>query len=54
MYGVIDIARYIIRYCKEKGYYISNLKLQKILYFGVTGKREKFSTPAPPRFGRVR
>lgn len=43
MYGVIDIARYIIRYCKEKGYYISNLKLQKILYFGVTGKREKFS-----------
>lgn len=33
MYGVIDIARYIIRYCKEKGYYISNLKLQKILYF---------------------
>lgn len=33
MYNVLDVARYIIWYCKKKGYSISNLKLQKILYF---------------------
>lgn len=33
MYSVLDIAKYIIYYCKQQGYYISNLKLQKILYF---------------------
>ncbi len=33
MYPVIDVARYIIWYCQEKSYAISNLKLQKILYF---------------------
>lgn len=33
MYSAIDIAKYIIWYCKRKGYFISNLKLQKILYF---------------------
>ena len=33
MYSAIDIARYIIWYCKSHGYTISNLKLQKILYF---------------------
>ena len=33
MYSVLDVARYIIWYCKKKGYSISNLKLQKILYF---------------------
>lgn len=33
MYSVVDISRYIIHYCKQQGYYISNLKLQKILYF---------------------
>lgn len=33
MYSVLDVARYIIWYCKEQGYTISNLKLQKILYF---------------------
>lgn len=32
-YKVMDVARYIINYCNEKGYGISNLKLQKILYF---------------------
>lgn len=32
-YKVMDIARYIINYCNEKGYGISNLKLQKMLYF---------------------
>lgn len=33
MYRAIDIARYIILFCKENGYSISNLKLQKLLYF---------------------
>lgn len=33
MYSAIDIAIYIIWYCKNHGYTISNLKLQKILYF---------------------
>lgn len=33
MYSVIDVAKYIILYCKRKGYSISNLKLQKLLYF---------------------
>lgn len=32
-YSVMDIARYVIAYCNEKSYAISNLKLQKILYF---------------------
>ena len=33
MYQVIDVAKYIILYCKRNGYAISNLKLQKLLYF---------------------
>ena len=33
MYSVLDIAKYIIHYCKKHGYFISNLKLQKILYY---------------------
>lgn len=33
MYDVLEVARYIIWYCKRKKYSISNLKLQKILYF---------------------
>lgn len=33
MYDVLDVSRYIITYCNEKGYPISNLKLQKLLYF---------------------
>ena len=33
MYSAIDVAKYIIWYCKRQGYRISNLKLQKILYF---------------------
>lgn len=33
MYSAIDVAKYIILFCKEKGYSISNLKLQKLLYF---------------------
>ena len=32
-YDVLDIARYIINECNEKGIIISNLKLQKLLYF---------------------
>lgn len=33
MYDVLDVSRYVINYSNEKGYGISNLKLQKILYF---------------------
>ena len=33
MYPALDVARYIINYSNEKGYGISNLKLQKLLYF---------------------
>lgn len=33
MYNVIDVCRYIIKYSNDKNYGISNLKLQKILYF---------------------
>lgn len=32
-YNVLDIARYVINYCNNKNEHISNLKLQKILYF---------------------
>ena len=31
MYSAIDVARYIIWYCKKQGYSISNLKLQKYI-----------------------
>lgn len=33
IYNVLDVARYIINYSHNHGYVISNLKLQKILYF---------------------
>ena len=33
MRSAIEIARYIIWYCGENGFSVSNLKLQKILYF---------------------
>lgn len=33
MYDVLDICRYVIEYSNDKDYGISNLKLQKILYF---------------------
>ena len=33
MYNVLDITEYIIKYCNEKNRTISNLKLQKLLYF---------------------
>ena len=32
-YNVLDVSRYVINYSNEKDYGISNLKLQKILYF---------------------
>lgn len=32
-YKVIDVCRHIINYSNEKGYGVSNLKLQKLLYF---------------------
>lgn len=33
MYSVLDVCRFIINYSNECGYSISNLKLQKLLYF---------------------
>lgn len=33
MYNVLDVCRYVINYSNEQEYGISNLKLQKILYF---------------------
>lgn len=33
MNHVLDVARYIINYSNERNYGISNLKLQKLLYF---------------------
>lgn len=33
MYHVQDIAIYMVNYCNEKGLEITNLKLQKLLYF---------------------
>ena len=33
MYDINLITRYIIAYCNGNGYFISNLKLQKLLYF---------------------
>lgn len=32
-YPVLDVCKYIINYCNEKDYSVSNLKLQKLLYF---------------------
>lgn len=33
VYDVLDIARYVIKYSNDRDYGVSNLKLQKILYF---------------------
>lgn len=33
MYEVCDVCKHIIDYSNSNGYYISNIKLQKILYF---------------------
>lgn len=33
MYKALDVARYVILYCNRIGSSISNLKLQKVLYF---------------------
>lgn len=33
MYNVLDVCRHVINYSNDKDYGISNLKLQKILYF---------------------
>lgn len=42
-YCVDDVARFIINYCNDQKYIISNLKLQKILYF----VQAKFLTEMP-------
>lgn len=33
MYNAVDVAKYVICYCKQHRHFVSNLKLQKILYF---------------------
>lgn len=33
MYAAVDIANYVVNYVKDHGEHISNLKLQKILYY---------------------
>lgn len=33
MYSVLDVCKYVIYYSNKKNYAISNLRLQKILYF---------------------
>ena len=33
MYDVLEVCRHIIKYCNLHGYGVSNLKLQKLLYF---------------------
>ncbi len=33
MYTALKVASYVIWYCQQRSYIISNLKLQKILYF---------------------
>lgn len=33
MYNALDVAHYIIKRCNDTGQLVSNLKLQKILYF---------------------
>lgn len=33
MYNVLDVCKYIINFSNEKDYGVSNLKLQKLLYF---------------------
>lgn len=33
MYPVLEVAQYIIWYCDRQNYIVSNLKLQKILYY---------------------
>ncbi len=45
MYKALDIARYIIFYCKENGYYISNLKLTKNIIFCSGGVLSFYSDP---------
>ena len=32
-YSAVDIAKYIVSYCSEKRHPVSNLKLQKMLYY---------------------
>jgi uncharacterized phage-associated protein len=33
MYSANDIAKYVVKYCESKGISITNLKLQKLLYY---------------------
>lgn len=44
-YSALEIAEYIIGYSKQRNYSISNLKLQKILYFLQAQFLVSFNTP---------
>lgn len=33
MYSALEVARFVIEYCRKNGLLMSNLKLQKVLYF---------------------
>ena len=33
MYSALEVARHIVKYCNDHDYIVSNLKLQKLLYF---------------------
>ena len=45
MYSVIDVCEYIIYYSNKRNYSLSNLKLQKLLYFVQAYFLIKFNEP---------
>lgn len=48
MRNVIDVSNYIIKYCVIKGYNITNLRLQKILYYVQGYFLKAYDQPAFP------
>lgn len=46
VYDVNDVAKYVINYCTKKGSPISNLQLQKILYYIQLNFYRKLDQPA--------
>ena len=42
MYSAIDVSRYVILRCNQLGRTISNLKLQKLLYFAWKNYYKKY------------
>lgn len=51
-YDVLDVCRFVINYSNEKGYGISNLKLQKVLYF-IQAYYLSYTDKQQPCFGEV-